>query len=105
MVFKKIWSPFTAAGVQYEIRGNIDLINSYDIHPDYYNEKSFTEKLNKVSERVSDGALHEFIFQKIIFSFHKLLDQISKSFLFMITSEYWKYLKKMYSEWGNCWKV
>ncbi|CAI2351116.1 unnamed protein product [Caenorhabditis sp. 36 PRJEB53466] len=41
-------------GEQYEIRGNIDLINSYDINPQYYDEVSFTEKLEKVSERMSE---------------------------------------------------
>ncbi|CAL2041225.1 unnamed protein product [Caenorhabditis brenneri] len=41
------------AGVQYEIRGNIDLIRSYDILPDFYDEAQFTEKLSKASERMA----------------------------------------------------
>uniref|UniRef100_A0A1I7UNH0 EGF-like domain-containing protein n=1 Tax=Caenorhabditis tropicalis TaxID=1561998 RepID=A0A1I7UNH0_9PELO len=43
-----------AVGVQYEVRGNIDLIRSYDIHPDFYDETFFTEKLEKVSKRIAD---------------------------------------------------
>ncbi|KAF1758484.1 hypothetical protein GCK72_014942 [Caenorhabditis remanei] len=43
-----------AAGVQYDIRGNIDLIRSYDINPEFYDEKDFTEKLDKVSARMAE---------------------------------------------------
>lgn len=41
-------------GEQYEIRGNIDLISSYDILPEFYDEDSFTQKLSKVSDRMAE---------------------------------------------------
>ncbi|CAO4374915.1 unnamed protein product [Caenorhabditis nigoni] len=43
-----------ASGLQYEIRGHIDLIQSYDILPEYYNEQSFSEKLSQASDRMAE---------------------------------------------------
>lgn len=46
-------SVFSVVSVQYEIRGNINFINAFDINQEYYDETSFTEKLERASQRVS----------------------------------------------------